>query len=81
MQQTILIKTFTYLKIHCCEDNARVFDDILDWLRTLAAQKLGRANLNCKWSAFFSTQEYLFLMMWRCATQEVGFLLLPVPGR
>lgn len=60
---------------------ARALDYILDWLRALAARKLGRPDLTCKWSAYSSAREYVHHTMWGNAAQEAGYQTLPIPAR
>ncbi len=63
-------------------DNAikgRALDYVLDWLKALAAFKLGRPDLTCKWTAFSGAREYHTYLMWAGAARKSGYLPLPFP--
>ncbi|HMF32596.1 MAG TPA: transposase [Candidatus Lokiarchaeia archaeon] len=57
----------------------RALDYILDWLKALAAYKLGRPDLTCKWLAFSRAREYHSHLMWSDEAKRSGYTPLPFP--
>ena len=58
----------------------RALDYILDWFKALAAYKLDRDDLTCKWLAVSRAREYHSYLMWSSEAEEVGTtLLFPFP--
>ncbi len=56
----------------------RALNYILDWMKALAAFKLGRADLTCKWLAFSRAREYHSYLMWPSEAQKSGYIPLPI---
>ncbi len=60
----------------------RALDYILDWLKALAATKLNRPDLLCKWTAFSAARDYLHHTTWENVARRSGYpSLLPPPAR
>jgi hypothetical protein len=57
----------------------RALDYALDWLRALAAFKLGRPDLACKWTAFSAGREFVHGSTWPSEARKSGYALLPFP--
>ncbi len=56
----------------------RALDYILDWLKALAACKLNRPDLLCKWTAFSAARDYLHHTTWENVARSSGYpALLP----
>ncbi len=57
----------------------RALDYILDWLKALAATKLNRPDLLCKWTAFSAARDYLHHTTWANVARSSGYLSLVPP--
>lgn len=54
-------------------------DYSLDWMRAIAAVKLGRSGLTCKWTAFSAAREFINNGMWPQEAVKSGYLPFPFP--
>ncbi len=53
---------------------------ILDWLRALTAEKIGRPDLVCTWSAFSNPRSGFSPAQWRKLASESGYQPFAFPG-